>query len=270
MHLTASIVLYKNDKDVVGKAIESVLSFGDIFKLYLVDNSPTDELSAICHSNKIEYLHNPSNPGFGAAHNIAIRSAIKEGAGYHFIINPDIYFTTDVFTPMVSYMEANSNVGMLMPQVLYPNRSIQYLPKLLPRPSWIFKRKFRFLTTSYSDFLKKYELRDVPSDLAYNSPILSGCFCLLRLEVIAELGGYDDRYFMYFEDFDLSRRINQKYKTIYYPAVSVYHGYEGGANRSFKLFKIYIRSMISYFNKWGWFFDREREKLNEDTLAQFK
>jgi GT2 family glycosyltransferase len=270
MLLTACIVLYKNDIDVVTKAIESVLRFNGDIKLYIVDNSPTDKLRTVCSDNKIEYIYNPSNPGFGAAHNIAINNAIKAGAWYHFIINPDIYFTTDVFTPMVAYLEANTEVGMLMPQVLYPDGSIQYLPKLLPRPSWIFKRKFKFLSTSYASFLKRYELREVPPDLAYNSPILSGCFCMLRLEVIKELGGYDDRYFMYFEDFDLSRRIGQKYKTIYYPAISVYHGYEGGANSNFKLFKIYLRSMISYFNKWGWFFDKEREKFNEDTLAQFK
>ena len=70
-----------------------------------------------------------------------------------------------------------------------------------------------------------------------------------NLKAIQEIGMYDDNYFMYFEDWDLSRRMHKKYKTIYYPLVSVYHGYESGANKSFKLFKIFIHSAITYFNK---------------------
>ena len=270
MEITASIVIYKTPEEELVKVSTCFLNNEPRAKLYIVDNSPTNVLSTFCNNDRIEYIHNPSNPGFGAAHNAAIGLAMNAGSTYHFIINPDIYFDTDVTTPMINYMENNKEAGMLMPQVLYPDGSIQYLPKLLHGPSWILKRKFRFLSYSYEKFIKKYELRGVPSELAYNSPILSGCFCLLRLDVIKELGGYDDRYFMYFEDFDLSRRVHQKYKTIYYPAVSVYHGYEGGANRSVKLFSIFIRSMILYFNKWGWVLDKDRKRMNKDALAQFR
>ena len=84
-----------------------------------------------------------------------------------------------------------------------------------------------------------------------------------------EVGVYDDRFFMYFEDWDLSRRMHQKYKTIYYPKVSVVHGYESGANKDKRLFKIFVKSAIYYFNKWGWFFDSERNKINKKTLQQF-
>jgi GT2 family glycosyltransferase len=81
---------------------------------------------------------------------------------------------------------------------------------------------------------------------------------------------YDDTFFMYFEDWDLSRRIHQYYKTIYFPLVSVYHAYDSGANRSSRLFKIFINSGVTYFNKWGWFFDGERKKTNKHALSQFK
>src|SRR5690606_34561810 len=110
---------------------------------------------------------------------------------------------------------------------------------------WIFRRKFKKPKKSYRKFLDKYELRDAPEESIYNAPILSGCFTLLNLEAIKEVGMYDDKFFMYFEDFDLSRRMHQKYKTIYFPEVSVYHGYEGGANKSFKLFKIFLKSMCT-------------------------
>lgn len=92
---------------------------------------------------------------------------------------------------------------------------------------------------------------------------------MLRIDAIKEIGMYDEKFFMYFEDFDLSRRMHQTYKTVYFPDVAVFHGYEGGANKSFKLFKIFIKFMITYFNKWGWFFDNERKKMNTDNLKQF-
>jgi hypothetical protein len=74
---------------------------------------------------------------------------------------------------------------------------------------------------------------------------------------------------MYFEDWDLSRRIYSKFNTRYFPKVSIYHGYDSGANKSKKLFKIYLNSAFYYFNKWGWFFDKERKRVNKKTLKQF-
>ena len=59
-------------------------------------------------------------------------------------------------------------------------------------------------------------------------------------------------------------------ETIYFPKVSVVHGYESGANKSIKFFLIFVNSAITYFNKWGWFFDSERNKINKKTLSQFK
>jgi len=266
--ITASVVLYKTNQSDVEKVIRSVKSNADV-KLFLIDNSPTDELK-VFEDESIIYIHNPSNPGFGAAHNIAIQKAMDSGAGYHFIVNPDVYFEGDVIMPMVNYMESNPNVGMMMPQILNDDGSIQNLPKLLPSPYSIFMRKFKRPSSVYNAFINKYELRFVADDVLYNAPILSGCFTLLRLSAIKEIGMYDDSYFMYFEDWDLSRRMHEKFKTMYYPEVSVYHGYESGANKSSRLFKIYIKSAITYFGKWGWFFDKYRGKINKEALSQFK
>jgi len=266
--ITASIVLYQNDKLVLQQVIQSFLCFRQGI-LFLIDNSPQDGLKDISKENTVTYIHNSSNLGFGAAHNIAIKKAIESGSKYHFIINPDIEIKEDVFTPMAEYMEKHTDVGMMMPKVLNQDGSIQNLPKLLPQPFWIFRRKLRKIDPFGAEFINRYELRSVPKDQIYNVPILSGCFTLLRLDAIKEIGMYDENFFMYFEDFDLSRRMHQKYKTIYFPEISVVHGYEGGANKSLKLFKIFIKSMITYFNKWGWLFDGERKKFNKETLKQF-
>jgi GT2 family glycosyltransferase len=268
--ITACIVLYINDLTMLREAIDSFLNTALNVKLYLVDNSPTDKLKILVSDYRIEYIHNPSNPGFGAAHNIAIKKAIELGSKYHFVINPDIYFEGDAVSPMIEYMENDASIGMMMPQILNVDGSIQNLPKLLPSPLSILKRKIKKPAKAHKNFINQYELREVPKDAIYNAPVLSGCFTLLNLDAVKKVGMYDDTFFMYFEDWDLSRRIHQQYKTIYFPKVSVVHEYESGANKNPKLFKIFVNSAITYFNKWGWFFDSDRNKINKEALSQFR
>ncbi len=270
VQFAASIVLYKNNFIIINKVIESISSSNLDFCLYLIDNSPTNDLIKLKTDSRIIYIHNPSNPGFGAGHNIAFRDSIKNGIRYHFVINPDVYFENHVLNEMVHFMSSDKTIGMMMPKILNTDGTTQYLPKLLPTPLSILKRKFKFPKIFYNKFIKKYELRDIPTDMIYNAPVLSGCFTLFNTEALQEIGLYDDSFFMYFEDWDISRRMHQKYKTIYYPMVSITHEYESGANKNKKLFIIFIKSAFNFFNKWGWIFDNERIKLNKEALNQFK
>ena len=263
-------MLFNNDVNMLQEIIKSFLSSELEVHLFLVDNSPIDFLKILKTDDRISYFHNPSNPGFGASHNVAIQKAIELGSKYHFIINPDVYFENNIITRMIEYMDRDAKIGMMMPQVLNMDGSIQYLPKLLPSPFSIFWRKLKWPLKAYQKFIDEYELRKVPKDFIYNAPVLSGCFTLLNLDAVKKVGMYDDDFFMYFEDWDLSRRIHQYYKTIYFPNVSVVHEYESGANKSKRLFKIFVNSAITYFNKWGWFFDSERKKINKKALEQFK
>jgi len=268
--VTACIVLYKNNTGVLQKAIKSLLQANNLDLLFLVDNSPTVKLKELAIDSRVKYIHNPSNPGFGASHNVAIQKAMDLGSKYHFIVNPDIFFEDNVIATMVEYMGNDNTIGMMMPQVLNDDGSIQNLPKLLPSPFSIFWRKFKKPVKAYQRFINKYELREVPKKIIYNAPVLSGCFTLLSLDAVEKIGMYDDKFFMYFEDWDLSRRMHKYYKTIYFPKVSVVHEYESGANKNPKLFRIFVNSAITYFNKWGWFFDKDRIKINKDALSQFK
>jgi GT2 family glycosyltransferase len=268
--VTISIVLFNNNYSTIKKAIDSFLALEIDFKLYLIDNSPTNELQSLKIDTRIEYYHNPSNPGFGFAHNIAIKNAIKNDAKYHFVVNPDIYFEGDVISEMVQFMSSDKTIGMMMPKILNTDGTTQYLPKLLPTPFSILKRKLKFSKKVYNKFISRYELRDIPSDMIYNAPVLSGCFTLFSTEALQKIGFYDDSFFMYFEDWDISRRMHQKYKTIYFPKVSITHEYESGANKNKKLFIIFIKSAYNFFNKWGWIFDNERIKINKEALNQFK
>lgn len=269
--MTGCIVLYKNDEEILLKAINSFLNCEEVKKLYLVDNSPTSDLKSIIVDERIIYLHNPSNPGFGAAHNIALKKAIELGSEYHVVLNPDVYFDNNIVSELMKYMDDNSNIGNIMPKVLYPDNSIQYLCKLLPTPyDWIGRRfnPFKKMVEKRNEI---FELRFTNYDQTMEVPYLSGCFMFLRLSAIKKVGFFDEGIFMYGEETDLCRRlIDRGYKTVFYPKVTIYHHFEKGSHKSWRLTKVGMQSAIYYFNKWGWFFDKKRNQINKLTLEKLK
>lgn len=265
--IVGSIVCYKSDRIQLKKAIDSFLNSKLNVKLVLVDNSPTDSLKTIIEDQRVEYIFNPTNPGFGAAHNIAINK-YNLLSNYHLVLNPDVYFGAGVLESIFEFMNKNINIGHIMPKVLYPNGDTQYLCKQLPTPmDLIFRRfiPFRSIKEKNNHF---YELRFTGYNKIIEVPYLSGCFMFLRSTVLKEIGGFDEQYFMYPEDVDLTRRINEKYQTIFYPLVHIYHEYGKGSYSSYKLLWIHITSMIKYFNKWGWLFDIKRKTTNQRILSQ--
>jgi len=272
MSINVSIVLFRNDKDLVKKAIYSCINSILINKLYLIDNSPTEALSCLANlDSRIIYIFNNANLGYGKAHNIALRKSIEENVPYHLVLNPDVYFESGVLEELYKFMETHKDVGLVMPKVLYPNENIQYLCKLLPTPLDLFGRRF----LNFGPFKKIvekrneiYELRFTGYDKIMEVPYLSGCFMFIRTEVLKNVGLFDERFFMYLEDTDLSRRIHRVAKTIYYPYVHVYHEYGKGSYKSLKLLYYHIKSAIKYFNKYGWFFDKERKEINKRILKK--
>lgn len=267
--LTSSLVLYNNNSDEILNLLDLLVK-SSLSKIFVIDNSISPIIFNVQLSSKIEYLHSPDNPGFGKSHNVGILKSIDFNSEYHFIINPDIVFKEDVFFELANFAETDSSIGMVMPRILNMDGGNQFLPKLFPNPFSIIYRKIKWPHFLYNIFIDRYELRFVDENKIYLSPIISGCFCLLKIDAIKKVGGFDDDYFMYFEDWDLSRRIGEQFKTIYYPLVAVYHGYDSGANKSIRLLLIYLKSAILYFNKWGWFFDKNRRRINKRTLDQFR
>jgi GT2 family glycosyltransferase len=103
-----------------------------------------------------------------------------------------------------------------------------------------------------------------------NVPYLSGCFMLMRTKAVQKARLFDERFFMYPEDIDLTRRIHRDYLTIYYPYTTIIHNHEKASYRSGKMLWIHIVNMCRYFNKWGWFYDPERKLINNIVLSSSK
>ena len=140
--LTGSIVLYKNDSKILLEAVNSFLNTNLNVRLFLIDNSPVEDLKFHFLDERVIYFHNPSNPGFGASHNIAIIKSKQYDSKFHVVINPDVYFQFGTLEKLLDFMNYNPSVGLVMPKVLSPSGSFQFLCKANPTFFDLFARGF--------------------------------------------------------------------------------------------------------------------------------
>ncbi len=148
-----------------------------------------------------------------------------------------------------------------MPKVISSIGEEQGLAKLLPTPFDLLLRRFVPINALKRWRNKTYELNSYMDNCTINAPSLSGCFMFLRTSALRKVGLFDEKFFMYLEDVDLNRRIHRLYKTHYYPKVSISHRHDKGSYKKWKLMFYHVKSAITYFNKWGWFLDLERKKV---------
>ncbi|MDH6316370.1 GT2 family glycosyltransferase [Parabacteroides sp. PF5-5] len=264
--VTASLVLYYTSKEDLEKILTSV-NESMIEKLYVIDHSLDEKIAKFIKekSNKAIYYHE-INRGYGAGHNVALRLAKEnDNPCYHVVLNPDVYFAPETILQLKMFMDENYDVGLVSPKVFYPDGSLQMLCKLLPYPSDIFYRQFL-----PSRIKKKIESKFVLTKSGYNKimnvPYLSGCFMFFRMSSICKVGLFDERFFLHFEDVDISRRIHEKYKTIFYPDAFIIHAHAAEHKKKLKMLMVGFKSAVKYFNKWGWLFDTKRRKINQKVL----
>ena len=262
--LTVSIVTYHTDADELRACLAS-LRAKCVSRIFIVDNAQEERIRAIAGEHrKTTYIPLP-NPGYGAAHNVAIRKGMESGARYHLVLNSDVRFEPVKLDRLVEIMESRPEVGQLQPQLLNTDGSLQYSVRRLPSPLDVFGRRFlpRWLINSRD---ARYTLRTLDRSREHNIPYHQGSFMLLRTAALHETGLFDERFFMYPEDIDLTRRIHRRYVTLFYPFITVTHAHRAGSYHSLRLLRIHAINMIRYFNKWGWttLRDTERKLFNSE------
>ena len=276
--IVMSVVIYKHSYDDLKELIKEFFKKKINQKLVIVDNSPTrnfeDELKRSINTMKydIEYIYTNSNFGYASANNRAIEKFSSE-TKYFLVSNPDIFFKIEELEKLKSFADERykkDGFGIISPKIQYEDGELQYLCKLLPTPMNLFARRFLFL---FKGILKKidynYEYRFTNYNEVIEVPFLSGCFMFMDAANLRKENGFDDRFFMYLEDTDLSRRMF-KYGNYFYPHVLIQHGFGKASFKSYKMTLIHIQSAIKYFNKWGWLFDKERKIINKNILRKYK
>lgn len=225
-------------------------------EILLVDNRSIDGSAGYVESNhpEIRIYRNPEVSGYGKNHNLNLQRAKGR---YFVIMNSDMTVAPDVFVVLRDYMDRHPEVGVISPRILNPDGTIQGLNKRYPSIWDLLIRRIipGRLKKMFQSRIDYYEMRDVGYDSECEVPFLSGAFMFCRSNVLKELGGFDPRYFLYFEDADLCRRIQKTHRTVYYPATEVTHFWQRLAHKHWKFSLIFVQSAWRYFNQWGykWF-----------------
>jgi hypothetical protein len=229
--------------------------------LWLVDNgsdtAPLD--AAVADSLRgseawlgFQLLRGQGNVGYGPGHDLAIRWATGQ---YHLVLNPDVVLDPAAITEAVAYLDGHPEVGLVTPQATDPAGQRQFLCKRYPSVLVLALRGFgpRWLQRPFRRLLDRYEMRDLPEqEPATGIPIASGCFMLARGEALRAIGGFSPRYFLYFEDFDLSLRFRRIAEIAYVPAVRIIHGGGNAARKGSLHQRFFIRSAFTFFSTHGW------------------
>lgn len=281
--ITASIVTYNNNLLDLEGILRSLL-ISPVQKLWIIDHSDTfmrleGELQEYMRKDdeylkhegrgfQLEYLKE-DNKGYGSGHNVALRKAMELGSQYHLVVNPDVWFGAEVIPALWRLMEEDETIALVMPKVLFLNGSVQRLAKLLPTPVDLFCRFFvpGKLISKRND---RFELKHSGYNRRMNVPFLSGCFMFLRISALRSEGLFDERFFMYMEDVDITRRLHAKYKTVFFPSVSIYHRFSRLSYHKWHLSLVHMISVVKYFNKWGWIYDSGRRRFNKKLLKKLK
>ena len=194
---------------------------------------------------QVEVVALNENIGFGAGHNKAVRMIDSD---YHVIINPDLVFIENSIKKMVDYLENNVDIGVLSPKICFPDGREQILGKKDPHFKYILASRLR--GDEPGTLLKKYAMLDCDLTKPIDIENASGCFMVFRTSILKKVDGFDERYFMYFEDADITRKARKYSRVVYYPEAVVSHVWNRDSKHNFKLLAIHIHSMLKYYWKW--------------------
>ncbi|MCG1055570.1 glycosyltransferase family 2 protein [Mycetohabitans sp. B5] len=270
MLISVSIVTYRQPPKVLRNTLTSLgaalrrleglkgLATQPYAMLTLVDNGSDlhalDYESALADSNvKVSVLSGHGNVGYGQGHNLALKDT---RSCFHLILNPDVEIDQDALWHAIAFFSEHADVGLITPLIVGGDGSQQYLCRRYPSVTDLLLRGFAptALKRWFNHRLANYEMREVLNDrdVVWDPPIVSGCFMLFRTDILKRLRGFDPRYFLYFEDYDLSLRTHAVARIAYVPSVRIVHHGGGASRKGVKHIGMFAQSAFKFYRRFGW------------------
>ncbi|MEG1495978.1 MAG: glycosyltransferase family 2 protein [Clostridiales bacterium] len=253
MDLSIGIVTYNNE-DKIEDLLRDIYRYtrNVNFKVYVIDNKSKDSTVALVRQGfpQVEIIETHENKGFGNGHN---RILNKIDSRYHLVLNPDIRFDSNVIRSLLDYMDSHENVAMVTPRVMNIDGTEQYLPKRLPSFRYMVCGRLQGICKKFADIRAEYTMSDIKITEPTEIQCCTGCFMLLRTEIFKKCNGFNEEFFMYLEDAELTLRASAYGKIIFYPLVCVTHAWERTSAKNPKYLFIHIQSMFKFLRiqkKW--------------------
>lgn len=247
--ISAAIVTY-NDSKKAERICRQLLKYTVKYplKLYVIDNASSDDtVECISKLSGVELIKNNANVGFGAAHNQVLNYEIGR---YHFVINPDIEINGDILSDMADFMDKNTDIVMSMPKIINQDGTEQNLPKEKPTFTRLFLGRLSKFGGVFKKIRDSYTWADRAIAETTDIRFCSGCFFCIKGDIFSDLMGFDQRYFMYMEDADLTLRALQRGRVVIAPEFCVTHLWERESAKSLKYLLIHTNSSFKFLYRW--------------------
>lgn len=189
------------------------------------------------------------NKGYGGANNVVVR---KIHSTYHLIMNPDVTFEPDLIKRMAAYMDAHPDIAILTPRLFYPDGTEQFVPRMQPTLRRMAGSTLEKRFGPAAAWRDEYTLRKLEPEGPMQVEMASGSFLFIRTHVLFRLQGFDERFFLYMEDADLSRRALKYGRIVYNPDFCVTHLWRRDSAHHLSARLQHLRSAWQYYHKWGW------------------
>lgn len=263
------VILNWNVRDLLDRCLVSLRSTHCAIEIIVVDNASSDDSVAMVKAKHphVIVIANPINRGFTGGNNQGLAVA---RAPYVMVLNPDTEMVDDALDRLVAFLDSNPGVGAVGPQLLNPDRSIQPSRRRFPTTITAIFESTWLQPFGPRGLLKRYYVEDVPPDRVQDVDWLTGACTVFRRAVLDRVGGYDEQtFFMYSEELDLCRRIQQAgWRIVFLPEAQVIHCVGKSSEQAVAARHVYFNtSKVRYFRKWHG--RLAAEFLRVSLLAQF-
>ncbi|MEE9168130.1 MAG: glycosyltransferase family 2 protein [bacterium] len=259
--LSVIIVTFNHEREI-GECLPAIYerSSARPLEIFVVDNSSDDGTVAAVNKCKllydskdfrIEFVQNRDNKGY----TLAVNQALNEASGeFILMLNPDTIVQKESIDLMLQFLRDKPDTGAVAPQLLFPDGRIQPSCRRFPRYRFIVFEMMglnRLFPTS--SIFNGWKMGDFDHRSLKTVPQPQGSCLMLPRKVLEEVGNLDERFFLFFSDVDLCKRIWRSGRKIYfYPAAKVIHqrGSSIYRNRAASTWRSH-RDFIRYFLKWS-------------------
>lgn len=243
------IILNYNGLDTVEQCLGGVfqISYSN-FEVVVVDNNSQDGSFELAKSlfPKAHFIKNKANIGFAAGNNVGIRFALERMADYVFLLNNDAEVEVGILTKLVAAAEKRKSIGILSPVIYFPENNKAWFSG--GKINWLTMKTVHNKNSLLSSPFRKGSPESARGGIC-KTDYITGCAMLVKKEVFRAIGLFDESFFLYYEDADLSVRAKRKgFKLAVVSGAEAYHFEKSEQDKKSKTYWLVISGII-FFKK---------------------